>query len=259
MSACRAIHENRGSTREVDFRVRFLLAKDLEYTSVDMQSTSGLLAWVTTYGYVAIFLILVLEELGVPIPLPGDLALLFVGYLVGRGMLRFDLSVATVVLAAVIGGSGLFLLTRRFGRPVIARYGRYVHLDHGRLSDLEARSRRFGFLAMLVARVTPGMRIYASALAGLAEVPYPRFLAALAFAALAWGLVFVFVGSKVGERWEELYALLEHHAVVGAMAVVLLLVLGAVAWWWRASWAGRAWRLLSKRSGRHQGCLKLPR
>ena len=227
--------------------------------SVEMQSTSGLLAWVTTYGYLALFLILVLEELGVPFPLPGDLALLFVGYLVGRGMLRFDLAVATVVLAAVIGGSGLFVLTRRFGQPMVARYGRYVHLDGARLGRLEARSRRFGFVAMLVARVTPGMRIYTSALAGLAGVPYPRFLAALASAALAWGLVFVFIGSRVGERWEELYALLEHHAVLGAMAVVLLLVLGAVAWRWRSSWAGLASRLLRKRSGGHQECLRLPR
>lgn len=226
---------------------------------MEMPITPGLLAWVATYGYLALFFILALEELGVPFPLPGDLALLFVGYLVGRGMLRFDLAVATVVLAAVIGGSALYVISRRYGRPVIARYGRFVHLDGGRLARLEARSRRFGFTAMLVARVTPGMRIYTSALAGLAAVPYPRFLAALAAASLAWGLIFVFVGSQVGERWEELAALLEHHAVLVATAVVLLLVLGAVAWRWRTSWTGRASRLLRKRSGGHQECLRLPR
>lgn len=218
---------------------------------MEMPITPGLLAWVATYGYLALFIILALEEVGVPFPLPGDLALLFVGYFVGRGMLRFDLAVATVVLAAVIGGSALYLITRRYGRPVIARYGRYVHLDGGRLARLEARSRRFGFMAMLVARVTPGMRIYTSALAGLAAVPYPRFLAALGAASLAWGLIFVFIGSQVGERWEELAALLEHHTILAALATVVLLLLAGLTWAW---WTGRIGRWV-RRSGSPQASI----
>ena len=196
------------------------------------------LALVAAYGYVAFFLVLFVEELGVPLPLPGDLTLLFAGYLVGRGVLRFDLTIMTVVLAAMSGASALYFLSRRYGRPAVLRYGGYIHLDAGRLGWLEERYRRFGLAAILLARATPGMRIYTSILAALGGVSYPRFATGLALASVIWAAGFVFLGSQVGERWDDLAALLEHHAVRVAAALILLGVLGALCWWWRRR-AGR--------------------
>ena len=198
------------------------------------EQSSGLLGLVATYGYLALFLVLFLEELGVPLPLPGDLTLLFAGYLVGMGMLRFDLATIAVVLAAVSGASALYFLTRRKGRPWLARYGRYLHLDERRLAWIEARFRRFGPWAVLVARVTPGLRIYTSILAGLAGVSYARFLAALGPAALLWAMLFIFVGSMVGEQWETVARLLEHHAARVGIAALLLVALGFILWRWRS-------------------------
>ena len=218
---------------------------------MDVGNAPRLLAWVAVYGYLALFLVLLLEELGLPLPLPGDLALLFVGYLVGRGMMRFDLAVLTVVLAALGGGTTLYLLARRYGQPMVARYGRYVHLDADRLARFEARSRRLGLVAVLVARLTPGMRIYTSLLAGLGGVSYARFLAALGSAALIWALTFIFLGSRVGEGWDELAALLEHHAVRAAAATGVLLLLAGLGWAW---WTGRPGRR-ARRSGSPQASI----
>jgi membrane protein DedA with SNARE-associated domain len=226
---------------------------------MDPDSLPILLAWLVAYGYLALFLILFVEELGVPLPLPGDLALLFAGYLVGRGILRFDVTLL-VALAAVLGGaSALYALTRRYGHPLLARYGRRIHLDEGRLRRFEATSRRFGPAGVFVVRLVPGMRIYTAALAGLTGVPFTRFFLALTPAALVWAAAFVAIGYRVGEGWDELYTLLEHHAVLGATTAAILLVLAAGAWRWRTSWTGRASRLLRKRSGVHQESLRLPR
>ena len=71
---------------------------------MDPDGLPTLLAWLVAYGYLARFVILFVEGVGVPLPLPGDLALLFAGYLVGRGVLRFDLTLL-VALAAVLGGA----------------------------------------------------------------------------------------------------------------------------------------------------------
>lgn len=185
---------------------------------------------VADYGYLALFVVLFAEELGVPLPLPGDVLLLFTGYLVGRGVLRFDLSVLTVVLAAFAGASTLYALASRHGRSLLTRYGRYIRLSNARLEPLESRFRRLGPWAMLLARITPGLRIYMSAIAGLGGVPYPRFAAALAPAALAWAVAFIFIGSKVGEQWDELARLFEHH---GLRLAAGLLFVAAATWWIR--------------------------
>lgn len=199
-----------------------------------------ILSFVASYGYVALFLVLFLEELGVPLPLPGDVALLFAGYLVGRGVLRFDLAILTIVLAALLGASALYQLTRRYGRPMVIRYGRYIHLNAGRLEWLESRFRRFGLWAVLIARVTPGMRIYTSVLAGLGEVQYLRFSFALGTSSAVWAITLVFVGSKIGERWDELAVLFEHHVLLAVAIFLPLLVLGAVGFWlYRADWTGQ--------------------
>jgi len=202
---------------------------------MDAEQLPGLLSFVAGYGYLALFLVLFLEELGVPLPIPGDLALLFAGYLVGRGLMRFDLSVLVIVLAGFLGASGLYVFTRRYGRAMVLRYGRYLHLDAGRLAWLETRFQRFGPWAVLMARVTPGLRIYTSVLAGLGQVPYPRFATALGPAVIIWAVGFVFLGSRVGENWDELATLLEHHAIWVAAAVFPLAAFGALLWW-RKRW-----------------------
>lgn len=198
------------------------------------EQSSGLLALVATYGYLALFLVLFLEELGIPLPLPGDLTLLFAGYLVGMGMLRFELAVLVVVLAAVSGASGLYLLTRLHGRGWLARYGRYLHLNERRLAWFEARFQRFGPWGVLAARVMPGTRIYTSILAGLGGVSYPRFLAALGPASLLWAVLFIFAGSRVGEQWETVARLLEHHATRAGIAALLLVAVVLIVWRWRS-------------------------
>lgn len=215
---------------------------------MDSDGLPTLLAWLVAYGYLALFVILLVEEVGVPLPLPGDLALLFAGYLVGRGVLRFDVTLL-VALAAVLGGaSALYALTRRYGHPLLARYGRRIHLDEGRLRRFEATSRRFGPAGVFVVRLVPGMRIYTAALAGLTGVPFTRFFVALAPAALVWAAGFVAIGYRVGEGWDELAALLEHHVGWVMAVVVPLLLVGALGWAWRTGRLPRP----ARRSGNTQ-------
>lgn len=51
--------------------------------------------------------------------------------------------------------------------------------------------------------------------------------------ALLWAMLFLFIGSRVGERWEEVARLLEHHATGVAVVVLLLLLIAFVLWRWR--------------------------
>ena len=131
---------------------------------------------VAHWGYIAIALIVVLGNVGVPVPEETILAL--GGYLAWQGQLRFSLVVAVGILGAVLGDNLGFWLGHRHGARAIDRYaGQWL----GR-PDLVERTQRFvarrGMLAVFVARFVPGLRFIAGPLAGATGMPLRQFAVA---------------------------------------------------------------------------------
>ena len=89
-------------------------------------------------GEIAIFVIFLLEESGVPLPVPGDLALIWAGYHVAGGQSDFVVVLLVVELATLIGASTLYWLRVRGGRPLVVGYGRFLHIDKSRLLQVES-------------------------------------------------------------------------------------------------------------------------
>src|SRR6266498_3288645 len=99
--------------------------------------TTTLLIFLQEWGEIAIFVIFLLEESGVPLPLPGDLALIWAGYHVASGQSLFVVVLFVVELATLIGASTLYWLGLHGGRPLIVRYGRFLHINESRLLGVE--------------------------------------------------------------------------------------------------------------------------
>lgn len=83
-------------------------------------------ALVGSWGYPAIALVVLLGNLGVPIPEETILAL--AGYLVWRGELRLPIVLAAGIGSAVAGDNFGYWLGRRYGQEALARYGHWVRL-----------------------------------------------------------------------------------------------------------------------------------
>ena len=127
---------------------------------------SALLSFIQEWGVIAIFVIFLVEESGVPLPLPGDLALIWAGYLVAAGSSRFVVMLLVVELATLIGASTLYWLGLRGGRPLIVRYGRFLHIDESRLLRVESWVGRRALLAIFLGRIVPGFRVVTPLVAG---------------------------------------------------------------------------------------------
>jgi membrane protein DedA with SNARE-associated domain len=160
--------------------------------------SAALLWFLQEWGEVAIFLIFLLEESGVPLPLPGDLALIWAGHLVASGESLFVVVLLAVQLATMIGASALYALAYRGGRPLIARYGRFLHLDEARLGRAEGWVGRNASLTIFLGRVVPGFRIVTPLAAGVFRVPYRVFLPALAVGTLVNTAFWIGVGIYFG-------------------------------------------------------------
>src|SRR5439155_3308224 len=87
---------------------------------------------IAQYGHLAIFCLLVLGIVGLPVP--DETLLTFTGYLVFRGQLKL----VPAFLAALLGsGCGItlrYVLGRTFGARLLHRYGRYIHLTEERIA-----------------------------------------------------------------------------------------------------------------------------
>lgn len=146
----------------------------------------------------ALFLVLLLEESGVPLPLPGDLVMMLAGVRIGQGRVHPLVAILLMESATWLGASFLYTLARRGGRPALYRYGRFLHLEVHKLARAEDFLRRHGWLAITLGRVIPGLRIPTTLVAGVFGVPYRVFLPALVLGASAYLGFFTLLGYVAG-------------------------------------------------------------
>jgi membrane protein DedA with SNARE-associated domain len=185
-----------------------------------------MLSLIDTYDDQAIFLWLLIEETGFPLPLPGDMAMLLAGYRVGQGKMNLFWALFLLELATVLGASVLYWVGARGGRPLLQRYGRYVRLDRDKLDRAESWIQRRQAVAIIVGRITPGLRNVTVIAAGVFGVPYRTFLPSFALGSFIYIAFFFSLGMWVGPQALETIGevRLSMRAVV---SVVLFVALGA--------------------------------
>ena len=170
-----------------------------------------------------LFAAIFLEELGVPLPAPGDVVIAVGGYMTTTGRIPLFEAYLAVVLGATMGSSCLYALSLRFGHPFLVRFGPYVGLSPERLVSAEASFRRWGPWAIIVGRHIPGMRIVLSAFAGAFEIPYRIFLPSVLVSAAVWAAIFISVGRYLGPRSRLLFRLVPAHLIPWAILALVIL------------------------------------
>jgi membrane protein DedA with SNARE-associated domain len=200
---------------------------------------SGVLPFSELSRLLTLFLLLLAEEAGVPLPVPGDALVALLGARSHRTLPEAVTVVTTATVAVFCGSSLLYLLVQRGGRPLLERYGRYVRLDASRLARLDRWMQRRGALGIVVGRLIPGLRIPTTVLAGLANVPYRVFAPATAFSAVLWSAFYFWLGAFASRQAARLAAFdagtldaVSDWALIGSGVVVLLAVsaLSYVLW-----------------------------
>jgi membrane protein DedA with SNARE-associated domain len=176
-----------------------------------------------TYGYPFLFLCVMLENAGIPVP--GETAVLAAGFLAspaGGEHLRLIGIIPTTFLAAVLGDNLGFWLGRRFARPRLQRRERFLFLTPQALKLAESYFERYGVWTIFFARFITGLRVVGALAAGTAGMAWPHFLAANAAGALAWATTIALVGYFFGHSWHLIHACLGRGGLILLVAVVVL-------------------------------------
>jgi len=188
--------------------------------------THAVRIFVLQHQTAGLFIVIFLEELGVPLPAPGDVAIAYGGYLTTTGAIPYPLAYVAVVSGAVLGSACNLTLSRRYGRPFIQRFGKYVGVTEGKLVRAEGIFKRWGPWAIIFGRHIPGMRIVLSALSGILGVPYRVFIPCVFVSALIWAVIFLEVGRRVGPRIREAFLIFPAHLIPWVALGLALAVIG---------------------------------
>lgn len=152
---------------------------------------------VRSYGLPALFLLIYLESLG--LPLPGETALIGAVALAYEGQLPLTGVFVVVVAAAVLGDNTGYLIGRHGGRALLERYGRLVGLTPARRAWIETLYVRRGPIIVAGARFVVVLRQLNGVVAGAAAMRWSHFLAANIVGALLWTGAWTVLPYMVGQ------------------------------------------------------------
>ncbi len=181
---------------------------------------------VSSYGYLAVFILVGIESLG--IPLPGETALVAAGILAGeKHHLSPWLLWAVASAGAVIGDNIGFLIGDKGGYRLVRRYGPKVHLDEGKLKVGRYAFDRYGIQVVFLGRFVSILRTYAAFLAGTNHMRWRRFLPANGAGGVVWAGLWTwlayFAGTGLSRVSGTINVALGVVAVVAVVAVFVIL------------------------------------
>lgn len=165
--------------------------------SFDFLSVEAIQAIAQQYGYWAVFFGILLENLGLPIP--GETVTLAGGFLAGSGQLNYWIVWADAALGAAIGGNIGYWIGRTGGWALLTRVGGLLRIKETQLEDLKAQFSENAGKAIFFGRFIALLRIFASPMAGIAEVPFLKFLAYNTLGAAVWASVMVSLAFFAGK------------------------------------------------------------
>ena len=183
--------------------------------------------YLTRYGYLAIFFLVFLQEVGMPNPLPNELLLIFSGYLSFTGLLFLPYVILSVVSADFIGTNLLYFLFYHAGAYLIHKKPKWLPLSEKIMDYLKSKISKRGQLNIYIFRLTPFTRGYTSVITGLLQVKPKIFLPIALISSVTWTAVYVLTGYLIAPYWEMFTENLGSfkYVMLAVFALVLCIVL----------------------------------
>jgi membrane protein DedA with SNARE-associated domain len=173
---------------------------------------------ISDHGIAAVLLLMTLESACIPIP--SEVIQLFAGYLVSQHRMAFAAAVAAGVGGNLLGSSLAWWAGHAGGRPLVLRYGRFVHVTPERLELAERWFARRGERAVLIGRCVPLVRTFISLPAGIARMPFWQFTVYTVLGCIPWVIALALAGVWAGNAWEKWHARLEYLDYLVAAGII---------------------------------------
>ncbi len=170
--------------------------------------------------FVTVFLASYIENIFPPVP--GDTILVFGAYLVGRGQLSFGMAMATTLLGSVLGFLTLYVVGYKYGRGFMYST-QQTWFSPKSLKRVEVLFEKWGYGVVLINRFLAGLRSVVGLFSGLGRLNIWKVIILSTISSLLWNGTLIWLGSTIGENWEQIADYLKkYNAVVSILFVIII-------------------------------------
>lgn len=179
-----------------------------------------IISFLSEWGYLALFICMVLENMNVPIP--SEIILGFAGFLVSQDIFSFWPTVVIGTAAGIAGSVISYYMGAKGGRDMILKHTAKGGLGAKKMIAAKDWFENYGAIAIFTGRLLPGVRTFISLPAGIAQFPLPEFVLLTVLGTVPWTIFLVYVGSALGHNWT---LLLDYKWEIAAVCVAVSVVI----------------------------------
>ncbi len=186
------------------------------------------------YGYPAVFAAAFLEVIFPPIP--SEVIFPLVGFTVqSRGLgLESVVGMATMgALGSTAGAVLIYFLSAKVGRMAIVRFGKRVRISEQEIEKAEKWFERYGSIAVLTARMIPGVREIISIPAGIGKMNFTKFMVYTFAGSLLWCITLTLAGYYLGEAWSQFSEQASSASTIISLVLIAAIIAGVIFWYSR--------------------------
>ncbi|HAA4753145.1 TPA_asm: DedA family protein [Listeria monocytogenes] len=188
--------------------------------------------WITSimadFGYIGIFVLIMVENLFPPIP--SEIILTFGGFMTTVTSLNVVMVIIVATLGSVVGAIILYKVASYFGKErltkIVLKYGRILRLKESDIERAESFFLKYGSWAVFLCRMIPLIRSLISIPAGMTKMKMSRFLILTTAGSLLWNTVLIGLGAVLGESWNEIVVFMDSFSTIIYSVIAILVVVG---------------------------------
>ncbi|WP_196593711.1 DedA family protein [Pectinatus sottacetonis] len=187
------------------------------------QYSTLFLQFITSWGYLAIALLMALENACIPIP--SELILGFAGYLVFAGKMNFAEAVIAGIIGGMIGSIITYYIGFLGGRPFVEKYGKYFFMKKDHVAAAQKWFDNYGLKAVFFSRMLPVVRTFISLPAGFAKINIKKFIACTFAGSLPWTILIIYIGNFLGENWKKMLAVGHDFSLLICVIIIAVIII----------------------------------
>jgi membrane protein DedA with SNARE-associated domain len=184
---------------------------------------SNLDSLLATYGYLAVFIFVGVESIGVPVP--GETMLVTAAIYAGTtGRLSIFWVIVAAAAGAIVGDNIGYAIGRTGGYRLVKRYGRYIRLEENRLRLGQYLFDKHGSKVVFFGRFVSVLRIFAAFLAGVNHMHWRTFLIFNAAGGIIWSTLYGIAAYLLGKQLLQLSGRVDLGLAIVGVAVIISVI-----------------------------------